>query len=41
MSYRSGNSTGLALYGAEGGDWVGVWTYADGREIGAEKWTRQ
>ncbi len=41
VSYRSGNSTGLALYGAEGGDWVGVWTYADGREIGAEKWTRQ
>jgi hypothetical protein len=39
VSYRSGQSIGLALYGREGnGPWVGVWTYADGREIGKERW---
>lgn len=41
VSYRSGNDTGLALYGAEGGNWTGVWTYAGGREIGAEMWKRR
>ena len=41
VSYRSGNSTGLALYGEDGGNWVGIWTYADGRQVGAERWKRQ
>lgn len=41
VSYRSGNDTGLALYGAEGGNWVGIWTYAGGRQVGAERWLRQ
>jgi hypothetical protein len=41
VSYRSGNDTGLALYRAEGGNWAGVWTYAGGRQIGAEMWKRQ
>jgi hypothetical protein len=41
VSYRSGNSTGLALYGADGGNWEGVWTYAGGRDIGTEVWKRQ
>jgi hypothetical protein len=41
VSYRSGNATGLALYGADGGNWAGVWTYAGGREVGAETWKRQ
>jgi hypothetical protein len=41
VSYRSGNDTGLALYGTEGGNLIGVWTYAGGKEVGAEKWTRQ
>jgi len=41
VSYRSGNDTGLALYGADGGNWNGVWTYAGGREIGPEIWKRQ
>jgi hypothetical protein len=38
VSYRSGNNTGLALYGNEGGIWQGIWTYANGRELGSEKW---
>jgi hypothetical protein len=41
VSYRTGNNTGLALYGEEGSDWVGVWTYAGGTELGKEKWTRR
>ena len=41
VSYRSGNDTGLALYGAEGGNWIGIWTYAGGRQVGAERWLRQ
>lgn len=41
VSYRSGDTTGLALYGEEGGNWVGVWTYANGRQLGAERWRRQ
>jgi hypothetical protein len=41
VSYRSGNDTGLALYGAEGGNWTGVWAYFGGKEVGAERWLRQ
>jgi hypothetical protein len=41
VSYRSGNDTGLALYGADGGNWAGIWTYAGGREVGPEVWKRQ
>ena len=41
VSYRSGNDTGLALYGADGGNWAGIWTYAGGHEVGAELWKRQ
>lgn len=41
VSYRSGNETGLALYGANGGNWSGVWTYANGRQIGTEVWQRE
>lgn len=41
VSYRSGDSTGLALYGDTGGDWLGVWTYANGRQVGSERWVRQ
>lgn len=41
VSYRSGNETGLALYGEEGGNWVGVWAYQGGKQIGAERWLRQ
>jgi hypothetical protein len=41
VSYRSGDQSGLALYGASGDDWEGVWTYSGGREIGAEAWERR
>jgi hypothetical protein len=40
VSYKSGNDTGLALYGADGGNWSGVWTYAGGKEVGPEIWKR-
>jgi len=41
VSYRSGNNTGLALYGEDGGNWTGIWTYAGGKKVGAEHWKRQ
>lgn len=41
VSYQSGNSSGLALYGADGGNWEGVWTYSGGRDLGTEVWKRR
>lgn len=41
VSYQSGNSSGLALYGADGGNWKGVWTTSSGDKMGAEFWKRQ
>jgi hypothetical protein len=41
VSYKSGNDTGLALYGSDGGNWKGLWTFAGGREVGAEVWKRE
>jgi hypothetical protein len=41
VSYTSGNETGLALYGEDGGNWVGIWTNAGGRTLGAEAWKRK
>ena len=41
VSYRAGNDSGLALYGAEGGNWEGVWAYAGARQMGAEIWKRR
>ena len=41
VSYRSGSETGLALYGEDGGNWVGIWTYAGSRTMGKELWRRQ
>jgi hypothetical protein len=41
VSYTSGSETGLALYGADGGNWKGVWTYAGGTKIGSEILKRQ
>jgi hypothetical protein len=40
ISYKSGSETGLALYGEKDEGWVGIWTYAGGKALGAEKWTR-
>ena len=41
VTYRSGTQTGLAIYGAKGDNWEGVWTYTGGQVIGGEAWTRQ
>lgn len=41
VSYKSGSDTGLALYGEDGGNWEGVWTYAGGHQLGSETWKRQ
>jgi hypothetical protein len=41
VSYRSGSQTGLAIYGAKGDNWEGVWTYTGSQNIGGEVWTRQ
>ncbi|HLH89081.1 MAG TPA: hypothetical protein VKX28_11525 [Xanthobacteraceae bacterium] len=41
ITYRTGDSTGLALYGQDGDNWAGVWTYAEGTKMGAEAWKRQ
>lgn len=41
VSYRSGNQTGLALYGPDGDGWTGVWTYAGGTQMGTDHWTRR
>ena len=41
VSYRSGSDTGLALYGADGGNWTGVWAYAGARNMGTEIWKRE
>jgi hypothetical protein len=38
VSYRSGNDTGLALFGKSGDGYAGVWTYAGGKKTGTEKW---
>jgi hypothetical protein len=41
VSYQSGDQTGLALYAEEDdGAWVGVWTYAGGKQMGTERWER-
>ena len=40
VSYKSGNDTGLALYGADGGNWTGIWTYSGGKQVGPEVWKR-
>lgn len=41
VSYVSGDNTGLALYGDDGENWTGIWTYQKGTALGAESWTRK
>ena len=41
VTYRSGAQTGLAIYGSNGDNWEGVWTYTGGQTIGGEAWTRR
>ena len=40
VSYRSGANTGLAMFAEKGDAWDGIWTYAGGKTIGTETWTR-
>jgi len=39
VSYRYRDTTGVGVYGREGEDWVGVWAYAGGTSVGAERMT--
>ncbi|MDK9695023.1 MAG: hypothetical protein OEL76_01370 [Siculibacillus sp.] len=41
VAYRSGNATGVAVYGKDGNDWLGAWTYSGGTAVGAEKLIRR
>jgi hypothetical protein len=41
VSYRAGNDSGLALYGQDGGNWLGLFTVANGRNVGTEVWKRR
>jgi hypothetical protein len=41
VSYVSGRETGLALYAPNGDNWSGVWTFANGRQMGTEVWKRE
>lgn len=41
VSYKSGSNTGVAVYGKDGDDWVGIWTYSGGTAVGAEKLIRR
>jgi len=41
VSYKSGNDSGLALYGSDGGNWSGVWAYSGSRQMGTEVWKRE
>jgi hypothetical protein len=41
VPYKSGNDSGLALYGADGDNWSGVWAYAGARQMGTEVWKRE
>ena len=39
ITYRSGKDTGLAMLAQDAdGSWSGFWTYADGTQIGTERW---
>lgn len=39
VGYKSGSSTGIAIYSEDkGGVITGYWTYAGGKQIGTEKW---
>lgn len=41
VAYRSGSSTGIAVYGKDGDGWLGAWTYTGGTKIGTERLTRR
>lgn len=41
ISYVYDKDTGLVLLGSDGGNWNGVWAYADGTKMAKETWKRQ
>ena len=41
VSYKSGDATGVALYGHKTDGWSGVWTYAGGTQLGTETWAKE
>ena len=41
VSYQAGSDTGLAMYSSSEQGWKGIWTYANGRQIGTEIWSRK
>jgi hypothetical protein len=41
ISYKSKDSSGIALYGADGAGWRGIWAYTGSKDLGTEEWTRQ
>ena len=41
VGYKSGNDSGIAVYGREGKTWKGVWTYSGGTTVGTEVLTPQ
>ena len=40
VSYRSGNSIGIAVYRPDGEGWRGIWAPAGSQDLGTEIWTR-
>jgi hypothetical protein len=38
VSYTAGGQSGLAMYGASGNTWRGIWTTAGSTRVGSEVW---
>ncbi|WP_407050215.1 hypothetical protein [Methyloraptor flagellatus] len=41
VSYKQKSDTGIAVYEKDADGWIGVWTYAGGRKMGTERFTRK
>ena len=41
VSYRSGNSIGIAVYRPDADGWKGIWAPAGSQNLGTEFWTRR
>jgi hypothetical protein len=40
VGYKAGADSGIAIYSQEGGAMKGYWTYAGGKTVGEETWSR-
>ena len=40
VSYRSGNTIGVAVYSQSEDGWIGIWAPVGSRELGSETWKR-